>query len=149
MDLSNLQGPVATNPGLDNGPGVVVQSSPGVADNSKSFQNLEREVTSDSQYPLPTEEESKTLRKVAGSLPLVSFALCLVEFAERASYYGAKTVFSNFIQFELPEGPYNLSTLWVGTLLTRLKMAMEQALPREALRKRLAPWGWASKRHPD
>lgn len=73
----------------------------------KSFQNLEREVTSDSQYLLPTEEESKTLRKVAGSLPLISFALCLVEFAERASYYGAKTVFSNFIQFKLPEGtPY-------------------------------------------
>lgn len=56
------------------------------------------------EYPLPTEEESSTLRKVGASLPLVSFSLCLVEFAERASYYGAKTVFSNFIQFPLPEG---------------------------------------------
>lgn len=56
------------------------------------------------EYPLPTEEESNTLRKVGASLPLVSFSLCLVEFAERASYYGAKTVFSNFIQFPLPEG---------------------------------------------
>ncbi|KAI9043442.1 putative MFS peptide transporter [Aspergillus affinis] len=56
------------------------------------------------EYPAPTEDEAKVLRKVAGNLPLVSFSLCLVEFAERASYYGAKTVFSNFIQFPLPEG---------------------------------------------
>ena len=56
------------------------------------------------EHSLPTEAESKTLRRVAGTLPLVSFSLCLVEFAERASYYGAKTVFSNFIQFPLPEG---------------------------------------------
>lgn len=41
-------------------------------------------------YPPPTEEELKTLRKVAANMPLVSFALCIVEFAERASYYGAK-----------------------------------------------------------
>jgi hypothetical protein len=77
---------------------------PIVVDDSKHLQNLEREVNSDDEYPLPTADENATLRKVAGSLPLVSFALCLVEFAERASYYGAKTVFSNFIQFPLPEG---------------------------------------------
>lgn len=104
---------VAMNPGSENGPGVVVQLSHSEAHhNPKSTQNLEREVTPDSDcYPLPTEEESKTLRKVAGSLPWVSFALCLVEFAERASYYGAKTVFSNFIQFPLPEGVYILLAL--------------------------------------
>lgn len=106
LDFSNFQNLAATNSGNENGPEVVAQSSPGVADDSKYFQKLEREVNSDSQYPLPIEEETKTLRKVAGSLPLVSFTLCLVEFAERASYYGAKTVFSNFIQFKLPEGTY-------------------------------------------
>lgn len=62
-----------------------------------------RDSTED-EYPLPTEEEGQTLRKVSASLPLVSFSLCLVEFAERASYYGAKTVFSNFVQFPLPKG---------------------------------------------
>ena len=56
------------------------------------------------KYPPPTDQELGTLRKVAETLPLVSFSLCLVEFAERASYYGAKTVFSNFIQFPLPKG---------------------------------------------
>jgi hypothetical protein len=56
------------------------------------------------KYPVPTEEESKTLRKVPGSLPVIAWALCLVELAERASYYGASTVFSNFIEFPLPQG---------------------------------------------
>lgn len=106
LDFSNFHNLAATNSDNGNSPGVVSQSSPGVTDDSKYFQKMEREVTSASQYPLPTEEETKTLRKVAGSLPLVSFTLCLVEFAERASYYGAKTVFSNFIQFKLPEGMY-------------------------------------------
>lgn len=55
-------------------------------------------------YPAPTEEEKASLRKVPASLPLVSFSLCIVEFAERASYYGAKNIFSNFIQFPLPKG---------------------------------------------
>lgn len=65
--------------------------------------------STEDEYPLPTEEEGQTLRKVSASLPLVSFSLCLVEFAERASYYGAKTVFSNFVQFPLPKGQSALS----------------------------------------
>ncbi len=58
----------------------------------------------DSSYPVPTEEERATLRKVADSIPYVSYLLCLVELAERASFYGVKTVFNNFMQFPLPEG---------------------------------------------
>ncbi|EMC98976.1 hypothetical protein BAUCODRAFT_120266 [Baudoinia panamericana UAMH 10762] len=30
--------------------------------------------------------------------------LCIVEFAERASYYGVQTIFANFMQFPLPPG---------------------------------------------
>jgi dipeptide/tripeptide permease len=59
---------------------------------------------SNSQFPEPTEEEAITLRKIAGSIPWVAWLLCLVEFAERASYYGAKQVFVNFLQKPLPEG---------------------------------------------
>ena len=55
-------------------------------------------------YPIPTEQEASTLRKVADSIPVTSYMLCLVEFAERASYYGVQTVFSNFMQFPLPKG---------------------------------------------
>jgi hypothetical protein len=64
----------------------------------------------DESHPAPTEDENKTLRKVAGSLPIIAYYLCVVEFAECASYYGAQTVFSNFIEFPLPEGmhPYTI-----------------------------------------
>ncbi|KAI1457882.1 PTR2-domain-containing protein [Annulohypoxylon moriforme] len=55
-------------------------------------------------YPPPTEEERKTLRKVFDSIPLAAWSLCFVELAERASYYGVKAVFNNFMQFPLPEG---------------------------------------------
>lgn len=34
----------------------------------------------------------------------MAWSLCFVELAERASYYGVKAVFNNYIQFPLPEG---------------------------------------------
>lgn len=62
-----------------------------------------------SLFPAPTEEEEKTLKKVAGSIPWVAYCLCFVEFAERASYYGAQTVFANFLTYPLPHGMINRS----------------------------------------
>ncbi|KAI0150353.1 POT family protein [Xylariaceae sp. FL1272] len=61
-------------------------------------------VADDENYPAPTEEEDKTLRKVADSVPWTAWLLCLVELAERTSYYGTNAVFGNFIQFPLPQG---------------------------------------------
>ncbi|KAI2602034.1 PTR2-domain-containing protein [Hypoxylon sp. NC1633] len=55
-------------------------------------------------YPPPTEEERKTLRKVFDSIPISAWFLCFVELAERASYYGVKAVFNNYLQFPLPAG---------------------------------------------
>ncbi|OTA52374.1 POT family protein [Hypoxylon sp. EC38] len=55
-------------------------------------------------YPPPTDEERKTLRKVFDSIPISAWSLCFVELAERASYYGVKAVFNNYMQFPLPEG---------------------------------------------
>ncbi|KAI1370396.1 PTR2-domain-containing protein [Hypoxylon crocopeplum] len=55
-------------------------------------------------YPPPSEEERKTLRKVYDSIPIAAWSLCFVELAERASYYGVKAVFNNYLQFPLPEG---------------------------------------------
>lgn len=55
-------------------------------------------------YPTPTEQEYLTLRKVADTIPHTAYLLCVVELCERASYYGASTVFSNFMQFPLPDG---------------------------------------------
>ncbi|KAK2063274.1 POT family protein [Colletotrichum caudatum] len=63
-----------------------------------------RTVVDDESYPAPTEEERSTLRKVADTIPFTAWSLCLVEMAERASYYGVKAAFNNYLQFPLPEG---------------------------------------------
>lgn len=55
-------------------------------------------------FPPPTEDEKATLRKIAGDIPWIGYSLCVVEFAERASYYGAVQVFANFLQKPLPKG---------------------------------------------
>jgi dipeptide/tripeptide permease len=93
---------------------VEVAAQPQTAEIEKKISAgaMERDVESgsvvgsviDSSYPAPTEEERATLRKVADSIPYVAYLLCLVELAERASFYGVKTVFNNFMQFPLPEG---------------------------------------------
>ena len=73
-------------------------------------------ITDHQEYPPPTDEERGTLRKVADSIPNVAYWLCAVEFAERASYYGVQTVFSNFLEFPLPQGKKQSRSL-VATLL--------------------------------
>lgn len=55
------------------------------------------------KYPLPTEEERKTLRKVPDKIPKIAYILCVAELAERASYYATTGVFSNFLEYPLPE----------------------------------------------
>jgi hypothetical protein len=52
----------------------------------------------------PTEEEKKTLRRVAGKLPTVAYFICAVEFAERASYYGVQPLFQQYVNRPLPAG---------------------------------------------
>ncbi|KAL1647372.1 peptide transporter ptr2 [Diplodia intermedia] len=71
--------------------------------------------TDDELHPAPTDEETRTLRKVSDKIPSVVWLLCVVEFSERASYYGAKTVFSNFMQYPLPEGGNGAGAPAAGT----------------------------------
>jgi len=72
----------------------------------------------------PTEEERKTLRRISDTLPWAAYRLYLnllflsrilnpsiaviavVELAERFSFYGSSIVFTNFIQWPLPEGSH-------------------------------------------
>lgn len=56
------------------------------------------------QYPLPTEEERHTLRKVPDKIPKIAYILCVAELAERASYYATTGVFSNFLEYPMPAG---------------------------------------------
>ncbi|TVY89609.1 Peptide transporter [Lachnellula willkommii] len=58
----------------------------------------------DNGHIFPTREELDTLPRVAGTMPWSAYLLCGVEFAERASYYGCRQVFKNFIRGPLPEG---------------------------------------------
>jgi hypothetical protein len=52
----------------------------------------------------PTDLELKTLRRVPVALPWSAYLMCVVSFAERASYFGCKQVFVNFIYNPLPVG---------------------------------------------
>lgn len=49
-------------------------------------------------YPgKPTAQELQTLRRVPGNLPLVAYLICIVEFCERASFYGVQPLISNYV----------------------------------------------------
>jgi hypothetical protein len=67
--------------------------------------------------PIPTEEESHILRRVAGPLPWITFVLCVVEFAERGSYYAAQQVFANFMNFPLPPSRFLFGSSKVNSLV--------------------------------
>ncbi|KAJ7469685.1 peptide transporter PTR2A [Mycena latifolia] len=54
----------------------------------------------------PTEEERLTLRRVPDTIPWNAYLIALVELAERFSFYGAGVVFTNFIQYPLPNGSH-------------------------------------------
>lgn len=53
---------------------------------------------------IPTEDESKNLRRILGRIKPSVYILFIAEFAERASYYGVNGVLQNFIQRPLPSG---------------------------------------------
>ena len=46
----------------------------------------------------PTEEEKRTLRKVADKLPWSAFLVAMVELCERFTFYGLSGPFQNYIQ---------------------------------------------------
>lgn len=52
----------------------------------------------------PTVSEASTLKSIPAQVPITAYFLALVEFAERASYYGVSGVFTNFVQRPLPPG---------------------------------------------
>lgn len=52
----------------------------------------------------PTPEDMVTLRRVPTKIPAKLLTIAFVELCERFSYYGTTVVFTNFIQYPLPEG---------------------------------------------
>ncbi|KAG9245409.1 POT family-domain-containing protein [Calycina marina] len=53
---------------------------------------------------LPTDDELRTLRRVADTIPWGVYTIAFIELVERFSYYGTTVVFTNFIQQPLPAG---------------------------------------------
>ncbi|KAI4843048.1 PTR2-domain-containing protein [Aureobasidium sp. EXF-8845] len=53
---------------------------------------------------IPTEEELKTLRRVSGKIKWAAYTVAFAELAERFSYYGSSILYTNFVQWPLPEG---------------------------------------------
>lgn len=69
----------------------------------QNFDNPSINMNSDGQIA-PTEEELATLPRVAARLPWTAYLLCVTDFAERASFWGFRGVFANFIRAPLPVG---------------------------------------------
>ncbi|KAI1076247.1 POT family protein [Whalleya microplaca] len=104
-----------TDPGADPGvhnekaqplQGIVAEDTHSTRDafHAESQPDSLGETSSPADYPPPTDKERDTLRKVYDSIPVAAWSLCFVELAERASYYGVKAVFNNYLQFPLPAG---------------------------------------------
>ncbi|KAB5579903.1 H+/oligopeptide symporter [Coniochaeta sp. 2T2.1] len=73
---------------------------------------------------IPTEHELKTLRRVPGSLPLIAYYICAVEFAERSSYYGISALISNYVNRKLPVGGNGFGAPKKGTQQTAGALGM-------------------------
>ncbi|CDK24969.1 unnamed protein product [Kuraishia capsulata CBS 1993] len=52
----------------------------------------------------PTQQEASSLRRILGRAKYSTYLICLIELAERASYYSVQGLLYNFIQRPLPAG---------------------------------------------
>lgn len=95
----------------------------------------------------PTTEELRTLRRVPINIPIVAYLICIVEFSERASYYGVQPLISNFVNRPMPTGGNGWVSgsrvqILMGVLLTGLLYRVHL---QSALNKQLVPWAWVLK----
>jgi POT family proton-dependent oligopeptide transporter len=50
----------------------------------------------------PTEEDYKSMREVADTLPISAYLVILIEFCERFTFYGLSGPFQNYVQYPNP-----------------------------------------------
>ncbi|KAI4592918.1 hypothetical protein KJ359_010366 [Pestalotiopsis sp. 9143b] len=72
----------------------------------------------------PTTEELRTLRRVPINIPIVAYLICIVEFSERASYYGVQPLISNFVNRPMPTGGNGWGAPPAGTQQTAGALGM-------------------------
>ena len=75
----------------------------------------------------PTPEEEKTLRRTTGNIKWYLYFLLLVEFAERASYYGVSDRINNFVELPLPDGSKSGKVYTAGEDPGALNMSLSRA----------------------
>ncbi|EHK20220.1 uncharacterized protein TRIVIDRAFT_90008 [Trichoderma virens Gv29-8] len=84
---------------------VVPSEKEAFEDSAADFNNGQSVAILNQDYEgKPTDEEFATLRRVPGKIPTVAYLLCVVEFCERASYYGCAQIWTNYINRPLPKG---------------------------------------------
>ncbi len=81
-------------------PGELIMSKTPPGDEHAAY--LNPSVMEEDYEGKPTEEELRTLRRVPGALPAIAYLICIVEFCERASYYGVQPLISNYVNRPLP-----------------------------------------------
>ncbi|KAK4142828.1 general substrate transporter [Dichotomopilus funicola] len=79
---------------------------------------LDPSIMGDDYEGKPTEEELAVLRRVPGTIPIIAYMICIVEFCERASYYGVQPLISNYVNRPLPEGGNGWGAPPVGSQAT-------------------------------
>ncbi|KAI5889083.1 PTR2-domain-containing protein [Schizophyllum commune H4-8] len=106
---------------VNDGEGVIVPTehhANASAEDIKKDHNILHTVAvteADNDGRAPTDEEKATLRHVSAPILWSSYVVCVVELAERASYYGVSGVFTNFIQRPLPAGGNGAGAPAAGT----------------------------------
>ncbi|KAK3939190.1 general substrate transporter [Diplogelasinospora grovesii] len=85
---------------------------------------LDPAVMNDDYEGKPTEEDLATLRRVPGNLPIIAYLICIVEFCERASYYGVQPLISNYVNRPLPKDGNGYGAPPVGTQQTAGALGM-------------------------
>lgn len=94
---AQLQAEIVDKEKKENAQLAPIASAPSIHDDEKKFLNVDLE-------DFPTEEEIRTLRRVSDYIPLKLFTIAFIEACERFSYYGTIIVYTNFIQWPLPDG---------------------------------------------
>lgn len=85
---------------------------------AESYNDIKHADGNLTEHRLPTDDERATLRLVSAPVPWAAYAYAIIEFAERASYYGCTGIFNNFVQRPLPPGGNGAGATPLGTQLT-------------------------------